>query len=151
VTLEQAEAITGIEARLPSDPSIGPPDEVYVDRSRGNQVAFVWAASGTLPETREPRIGLILMRFEGELDDGYRQKLIGEGVTVERVTVDGQPGFWVSGDAHFFFYIHEGRGHIDDGRRWVGDALAWTDGDTTYRIESALGRDATIALAESLE
>ena len=151
MTLEQAEALTGIEAQLPSDPAIGPPDEVYVDRSRGNQVAFVWAASETLPETREPGIGLILMRFEGKLDDGYRQKLIGEGVTVERVTVDGQPGFWVSGDAHFFFYIHEGRGHIDDGRRWVGDALAWTDGDTTYRIESALGRDATIDLAESLE
>jgi hypothetical protein len=151
MTLDQAEALTGIGAQLPSDPAIGPPDEVYVDRSRGNQVAFVWAASETLPETREPGIGLILMRFEGKVDDGYRQKLIGEGVTVERVTVDDQPGFWVSGDAHFFFYIHEGRGHIDDGRRWVGDALAWTDGDTTYRIESALGRDATIALAESLE
>ncbi len=151
VTLDEAEAITGIEVQLPSDPAIGPPDEVYVDRSRGNQVAFVWAASEALPETREPGIGLILMRFEGTIDDGFRQKLIGEGTTVEVVTVDGQRGFWVSGDAHFFFYLHEGRGHIDDGRRWVGDALAWTDGDTTYRIESALGQDATIALAESLK
>ena len=106
-------------------------------------MAFVWAASEALPETREPGIGLILMRFDGRLDDGYRQKLLGEGVTVERVTVDGQRGFWVSGDAHFFFYIGKDGGVIDDGRRWVGDALAWTDGTTTYRIESALGRDAT--------
>jgi hypothetical protein len=104
-----------------------------------------------LPATREPGIGLILMRFEGRLDDGYRQKLIGEGVTVEPVTVDGRRGYWVSGAAHFFFYIGEDGGIIDDDRRWVGDALAWTDGATTYRVESALGRDATIALAESLE
>ncbi len=40
---------------------------------------------------------------------------------------------------------------IDDGRRWVDDALAWTDGTITYRIESALGRDGSIELAESLE
>ena len=30
---------------------------------------------------------IVLMRFDGRMDDGYRQKLIGEGTTVERVTV----------------------------------------------------------------
>lgn len=151
VALDEVEALTGFAPQLPTDPAIGPPDEVYVDRERGNQVALVWAASEMLPATREPGTGLILMRFEGRLDDGYRQKLIGEGVTVEPLTIDGQRGFWVSGDAHFFFYIGKAGAVIDDGRRWVGDALAWTDEATTYRIESALGRDATIDLAESLE
>lgn len=149
--LDEVEALTGIPVRLPTDPAIGPPDAVYVDRGRDDQVAFVWAASETLPETREPGIGLILMRFDGRIDDGFRQKLIGEGTTVEPVSVDGNRGFWVSGEAHFFFYIREDGGVIDDGRRWVGDALAWTEDGTTYRIESALGRDATIELAESLD
>jgi hypothetical protein len=149
--LDEVEALTGIPVQLPGDPAIGPPDAVYVDRVRDNQVAFVWAASESLPATREPGIGLILMRFEGRVDDGFRQKLIGEGTTVEPVTVDGRRGFWVSGEAHFFFYIREDGGVIDDGRRWVDDALAWTDGAVTYRLESALGRDATIELAESLE
>jgi hypothetical protein len=151
VALDEVGAITGVPVRLPTEPAIGPPDAVYIDASRGNQVAFVWAASDTLPATREPGIGLILMRFDGHLDDGYRQKLIGEGVTVEPLTIDGKRAYWVSGEAHFFFYIREDGGVIDDGRRWVGDALAWTDGATTYRMESALGRDATIALARSLE
>lgn len=151
VALDEVEAIIGVPVRLPEEPAIGPPDAVYVDASRGNQVAFVWAASEMLPATREPDIGLILMRFDGHLDDGYRQKLIGEGVTVETMTVDGKRAYWVSGEAHFFFYIRDDGVVIDDGRRWVGDALAWTDGATTYRIESALGRDATIALARSLE
>jgi hypothetical protein len=149
--LDEVEALTGTPVRLPTDPAIGPPDAVYVDRVRGNQVAFVWADSESLPETREPGIGLILMRFDGRMEDEYSQKLIGQGTTVERVTVDGNRGFWVSGEAHFFFYVREDGGIIDDGRRWVDDALAWTDGTMTYRIESALGRDETIELAESLE
>ena len=151
VAIDDVEGLTGVPVRLPTDPAIGPPDAVYLDGTRGNQVAFVWAASDALPATRAPGIGLLLMRFEGTLDDGYRQKLIGEGVTVEPVTVDGGRGYWVSGDAHFFFYIGKDGGIRDDDRRWVGDALAWTDGDITYRMESALGRDATIAAAESLE
>ena len=52
---------------------------------------------------------------------------------------------------HFFFYQGPNGEFIEDGRRWVSDALVWTDGTTTYRIESALGRDATIALAESIQ
>jgi hypothetical protein len=151
VALGDVEGLTGVPVRLPIDPAVGPPDAVYVDTTRGNQTAFVWAASEALPATREPGIGLILMQFDGTLDDGYRQKLLGTGVTVEPVTVAGRRGYWVSGDAHFFFYIGKDGGVIDDGRRWVGDALAWTDGAATYRMESALGRDATIALAESLE
>ena len=151
VALDAVEALTGIPVQLPTDPAIGPPAAVYVDRDRENQVAFVWAASEVLPETREPGIGLILMRFDGRMDDGYRQKLIGEGTTVERVTVEGNLGFWVSGEAHFFFYIREDGAVIDDARRWVGDALAWTDGVITYRLESGVGRDTSIELAESLE
>jgi hypothetical protein len=151
VSLDEVEARTGLPVRLPTDPAIGPPDAVYVDPTRANQVAFVWAASAAVPETREPGIGLILMRFDGTTDDGYHQKLIGLGVTAEPVSVDGLDGFWISGDAHFFFYVRDNGATIDDGRRWVGDALAWTDGATTYRIESAVGRDRTIAIAESME
>ena len=114
VTLDEVETLTGVPVQLPSDPAIGPPDAVYVDRARGNQVALVWAASDALPETREPGIGLILMRFEGRVDDGFRQKLLGQGVTVERVTVDGGLGYWISGDAHFFFYIGKAGAVIDD-------------------------------------
>ena len=67
------------------------------------------------------------------------------------VTVDGAPGYWVSGDAHLFFFTDADGDFIDDGRRWVGDALVWSDGTTTYRLESALGLEASIRLAESLE
>jgi hypothetical protein len=65
--------------------------------------------------------------------------------------VNGQPGFWIEGDPHIFFYETDTGRFVDDQRRWVGDALLWSDGETTYRIESALGRDATIRIAESID
>lgn len=150
VALDDIERLTGIAPDLPTDPAIGPPDAVYIRPDLGDQVAYVWAASETLPETTERGVGLVLMRFDGLADDGYREKLIGSGVEIEPVSVDGSRGFWISG-AHFFFYVHSDGTRIHEERRWVGDALIWADGSTTYRMESALGRDITIAIARALD
>jgi hypothetical protein len=149
--LEDVSALTGIAPRLPTDPAIGPPDAVYVDNARNDQLALVWAASEALPTTREPGVGLVLMQFDGAAVNGFHQKLIGPGVTVEPISIAGQDGFWISGPAHFFYYVRDDGTVIEDDRRWVDDALIWSDGTTTYRLESALGRDKAIELAESLE
>ena len=149
-TLEAARSDSGVPIRLPSDPAIGPPDAVYVDRTRSDQVALVWAVRPALPVTNTPGVGLIVMAFDGTHDSGYFTKVIDSGTVVEPVVVDGHRGYWLEGDPHMFFY--QGRtGFVDDPRRWVGDALIWSDGSATYRIESALGRDATLALAGSLD
>jgi hypothetical protein len=151
VTLDEVEALTGVPIRLPVDDRLGPPDTVWVDPAKSDQVAYVWAADANLPATSEPGVGLVFMRFDGRTDDGFYQKVIGSGTRLSRVDVGGHDGWWISGDMHFFFYQGPNGEFIEDGRRWVGDALVWTDGATTYRIESALGRDATIALAESIQ
>ena len=65
------------------------------------------------------------------------------------VSVHGARAFWLSGDPHFLFY--EGPdGFIDDPRGWIGDALIWARGPITYRLETSLGQDAAIRLAESM-
>jgi hypothetical protein len=150
VALDEVETLTGVPVRLPTDERPGPPDSVWVDASRFDQVAYVWAAGPELPESLEPGVGLILMRFDGQTDREFYEKALNSGTTLVRVDVDGHDGYWISGDPHFFFY-RRGEDYVDDGRRWVGDALIWYDGTATYRIESALGRDETIALAESIE
>jgi hypothetical protein len=151
VPLDQVDARTGIAVRLPTDPRFGEPDSVWIDPAKGNQVAYVWAASPELPETGEPGVGLVLMRFDGTTDPGFFEKIIGRGTHIEMVEVDGHDGYWISGDPHFFYYTRDGTRFVEENRRWVGDALVWTDGSTTFRIESNLGRDATVAIAESLE
>jgi hypothetical protein len=152
VELDEVQALAGVVPRLPADERLGPPDSVWVDSAKSDQVAYVWKAGPSLPETSERGVGLILMRFAGRSDDEFYQKVLSSGTRLQTVTVDGHDGFWISGEMHFFFYERpDGTGYVDDGRRWVGDALIWSDGRATYRIESALGRDATIALAESIE
>ncbi|HET8786624.1 MAG TPA: hypothetical protein VFM38_13380 [Candidatus Limnocylindrales bacterium] len=151
VDLSDVEAATGVPVRLPTDPRLGPPDSVWVDRTKGDQLAYVWASSGELPDTLEPGVGLVLMRFDGRDERDFYDKAIHSGTTLERVKVAGHDGYWISGDPHFFFYTTADGRFVEDSRRWVGDALIWNDGSATYRIESALGRDATIAIAESIE
>ena len=151
VALGQVESDTGIAVRLPTDERLGPPDSVWIDPAKGDQVAYVWKASADLPQTLEPGVGLVLMRFDGANEDEFYDKAIHTGTTLERVKVGGHDGYWISGDPHFFFYTAADGHFVEDSRRWVGDALIWNDGTATYRIESSLGRDATIALAESIE
>jgi len=151
VALGEVRPATGIAVRLPTDERVGPPDSVWIDPAKGDQVAYVWKSSTALPETLEPGVGLVLMRFDGANEDEFYDKAIHTGTTLERVKVDGHDGYWISGDPHFFFYTAPDGHFVEDSRRWVGDALIWNDGTATYRIESSLGRDATIALAESIQ
>ena len=59
-------------------------------------------------------------------------------------------GYWLTGDLHFIFWKGP-NGFVDDSRRWVGDVLLWADGDITYRLETSLGRDRAVDLAESMD
>jgi hypothetical protein len=151
VDLAEAEAAAGRTIHLPTDPSLGPPDVVYVEPAKRDAVALVWADGADLPTTTEPGVGLVIVAFDGTTGPEWYTKVIDGGTTLESVVVAGNAGFWISGDAHFFYVIDENDQVIEDSRRWVGDTLVWSDGPVTYRLESGLGRDAAIRIAESLE
>jgi hypothetical protein len=144
------DARAGFHVRWPTDPVAGPPDAAYVDETKRGQVSLVWATRADLPATLEPGVGLLMTEFLGSVDSGFFDKAIGSDTTVESVLVAGHRGYWLSGAPHFFFYTGPSGAVVQDERRWVGDALLWSDGSITYRLESDLGRDATIRIAESL-
>lgn len=142
-------ARAGFPVVMPADSAVGPPEAIYIDEKRGGQVTLLWPAGDELPPTRQRDVGLLLSEFVGTVGEGFYNKVIGGGTPVEAVTVSGDQGFWIHGDPHVFFW--EGPdGFVDDQRRWVGDVLIWSDGTVTYRLESALGRDASIRIAESV-
>jgi hypothetical protein len=147
VSLDEVRRISGLNLVLPTDPDLGPPDATYIN---GQRAALVWATRPGLPETESAGVGLVISEFRGEMDDGYFEKVLGEGNTLTSVTVGNSQGWWISGTSHFFYYIDgQGRSQSDD-HRVVGDVLLWTTGDVTYRVETALGLAGAIRLAESL-
>ncbi len=139
----------GFHVAMPTDPTIGPPQTAWIDERKGGQVTLVWATRDELPATLEPSVGLLMSQFRGVMDSGFFTKLISAGTIVAPIEVGEHPGYWLSGEAHVFFW--EGaNGFVDDPRRWVGDVLLWSDGTITYRLETSLGRDEAIRIAESV-
>ena len=138
-----------IKVALLEPGELGPPDEVYrsVD---GRQVSLVWGARDGLPATSGSRIGLLAMFLSGTIEPELIQKIVIESrVTIQHVTVRGHLGYWISGAPHVLHYAAT----VGDGlerTRLVGDVLVWDEGGTVVRLESGLGRDASIALAETM-
>jgi hypothetical protein len=139
----------GFPVRLPTDAQIGPPEAAFIDKLKGGQVTLLWPTRPDLPATLQPDIGLLISEFRGTVGSEFFAKATGANTKVEPVQVDGRDGYWLTGDPHVFFWEGQG-GFIDDPRRWVGDVLLWSDGAVTYRLETSLGRDEAIRIAESL-
>lgn len=148
VPIEEAERLAGLDLVLPTDPAIGPPAGAFVF---ANRVALVWPERPGLRADPSTGIGLLISQFRGDVDRGYYTKTLDTDAQLTPVTVDGSPGYWISGPPHFFFYVDPSGRTVDDVHRVVGDTLIWSDGDVTYRLESQLGMEEAIRLAESLE
>ena len=64
--------------------------------------------------------------------------------------MSGNPGFWISGQPHELM-INDGIGEPDHvTMRIVGDVLVWAQEGTLVRIESTLGKEATLEIAGSM-
>jgi len=148
VPFADAERLAGLTPRLPADPRFGRPDATFVN---DRVITFTWASGPRLPPTRAPGIGLLITEFRGAVERGlFEKQLAGDTTTVERVTVDGRPGYWITGEPHSLVYRAPDGKIVAESRRTVGDALIWWDGEVTFRIETALGRDAALAIATGL-
>ena len=122
---------------VPSIRALGPPDAVYVDRAGGG-ASLVYRARPGLPDATQG-VGALLTMLPGG-DIALVKKLLGAGTNVEGVDVDGAFGVFISGEPHV----------VTPPNRLAGNTLLWVRGETTYRLETALGRDAALRLAKSV-
>jgi hypothetical protein len=136
---------------LPLAPrALGRPDAAFAGRPAGG-VSLVWGPSPDLPEVASTGVGALVTAFPGTTDRELVEKQLLPGTTIEHVTVGGAAGSWIAGDPHVFLYL-DGRGDAQhDTVRLAGNTLLWSSGATTYRFESALDRDAALALASAFE
>jgi hypothetical protein len=124
-------------ARVPAVAALGPPDAVYAD-PRDGSASLVWRPRAGLPAASSG-VGALLTVLPGG-DIQLVKKLLGAGTSVTGVDVDGGLGVFIAGAPHV----------VVPPNRLAGNTLLWVRGDTTYRLETALGRQTALRLARSV-
>jgi len=142
-TLGAARARVAFDVVVPADP--GPPDAVWFDRAApgDGQVAFVWE-----PARRAGRP--LLLTQIAALPQPVIGKAAGPGTEIEELTVAGERGFWLSGDAHEFAFLSPDGQFRTDTLRLVGDALIWNRDGVLLRLEGAPSKARALAIASSV-
>jgi len=149
IPLADARALDQPRVRVPA--ALPPPDVAYVTGT-GDQaiVTLAWRADPGRPALAGSDLSLTVMAIPGTTSEPLVSKMVSRGTTVERVTVGGLPGWWISGAPHEILVERPDSDVVVEPAKVAGDTLAFTRDGTTYRLESSLGRERTIAIAESL-
>jgi hypothetical protein len=119
---------------------------VFLDRRPvGGQVVLAYVDQSGQPSLFITQArGLERPRYE------VLTKLLADKTLIEPVDVRGTRGFWISGQPHELM-INDGQGEPDHvTMRIVGDVLVWAQDGTLVRIESTLGKEATLEIADSM-
>jgi hypothetical protein len=138
-TLEEAQRVVDYPILLPSyPPNLGPPDRVFVQNADGDMTVLVWI------DPQQPNQVLMSLHF---IPSGSWAIEKMNPALVEETTVNGQRAIWAVGP----YPLRFSNGDLDFVRLVGGHVLIWTDGDLTYRLETDLGLEEAIQIAESLE
>jgi hypothetical protein len=151
VTLGQARRRTGFPVLVPTAAGFQRPDAVFVDKTvpGGGRVDLVYRARPGLPASPFTDAGLLITQFRGQPEPGFLKKIVGAGM-VKEVTVGGQPGYFFSGEPHFFSYQDPSGGFREERTRLAGNTLIWQRGDLTLRLEGQVSQAEAIRIAESM-
>lgn len=147
-TLDQAQALVAFPIVVP--PQLGPPDAVYVNQSiPGGEVALAYKPRPGISLVPQTGLGVLVTEFRGDLVPGRITKEGGPGTVIEEMAVNGNPGYWLGGDAHAVI-VHSQDRDFYDMLRLAANTLVWEHNGVTYRIESSLSKDETLRLAAGM-
>jgi hypothetical protein len=148
-TLEAARGPLAFAPLLPT--GLGAPDDVYLRRRvTGGELSLAYRARPGLPRARSTRLGLLMSEFRGDLHPDYVGKVVSPAAVAERLVVDGNPGIWVEGAPHFFFYRDPGGQLIENELRLAENVLLVQREDLLVRLEGAFSRERAIRIPRSL-
>ena len=113
-------------------------------------MTLAWRAEPGQARIPSSDLALTVMAVPGGTNDGLIKKVVSPGTSIDAVSVGGDRGWWISGAPHELF-VQRPDGDVGTICSAIaGDTLVFARDGTLYRLESSLGRDATIAIAESL-
>jgi hypothetical protein len=132
ISLREARARMDGALLLPRTAKLGEPDEIYAAGiSRKKDVTLVY--KGGLPPLGDTGISLVLTEVPGDLEPAYLRGKTTLRSKLERVSVDGGPGYWSAA-----------------GHRLPGHVLLWEQGGVALRLEADVQKEQAIRIAESV-
>jgi hypothetical protein len=151
-TLPAARAAVQWQVLLPS--SLGDPDEVYLELPPegplGGEVTLVYTARPGFPASSQTGVAVLVTEVQGKITGDSFGKTLGQGVTLEEVTVAGHPGYWIAGSPHVFFFIDSSGDVRFETLRLATNTLLIDEGGTIVRVEGDLTKDQALKIAASL-
>jgi hypothetical protein len=94
---------------------------------------------------------LVLSQARGAIFEGFMKKTGGSGTIVRYVTVNGEPGLFVTGDEHYVMF-RDRYGNITDEKTYLaGTVLLWNRGPLLLRLEGDMTLAEARKLANSVE
>jgi hypothetical protein len=152
ITLAQAQSRVTWHIVVPA--SLGQPDEVYLQMPPQGppegEVTLVYAARPGFNTAGQTGVAVLVTEATGQPDAQFFGKIIGEGTTVQQVTVNGHPGYWISGRPHDFFFIDANGNTRDETLRLATNTLLIDDNGTVVRIEGDITESQALEIANSL-
>jgi hypothetical protein len=138
-SLEGAQELVAYPILLPSyPPDLGAPDRVFVQDADGDMTILIWIDS---ENPSQVQMALHMIPPGSWAVDKMNPAL------VQETTVNGERAVWAIGP----YPIRFSNNDLDFVRLVDGHVLIWTNGEVTYRLETELGLEEAIRVAESLE
>jgi hypothetical protein len=121
--------------------ALGPPDVIYVSDSLPARVSVVYGARPGLPPGTAG-VGALLDQIQGDAT-AFIEKFVAGGVPITPVRINGERGYFIGG-RHTVNLPDELRPRV------AGNTVVWLHDAVTYRLETKLGREAAVRLAQSV-
>ena len=131
ISVREAQARMDGALLLPRTPKLGKPEEIYTVGTASKEGVMLVYKYG-LPPLGDTGIHLVLTEVPGDLEPAYLTGRTTAGSKFDRVSVDGNPGYWRSA-----------------GNRLRGQTLLWEQGGVALRLEANVKKEQAIRIAES--
>jgi hypothetical protein len=150
VTLSQARAGAAFLVLVPA--RLGPPDAVYLDdRVPGDVVTLVYLARPGIPVEPQTGYGIVITEFRGDLNPEYLEKNLNPTTKLQETSLAGAPAYWIAGTPHELVVVGVDGEPREEPMRMAANTLIWARQGVTYRIESLLSEQQSLAIAGSMK
>ncbi len=139
ITMQEAQARMDGALLLPRTPKLEKPDEIYAVRASGEKGVVLVYRTG-LPPLGDTGISLVLTETPGDIGSAYLRGKTTVGSELERVRVNGDPGYWNT----------TGRSPSAMDPPLPGNVLLWEKSSVALRLEVNLPKRRAIRIAESV-